>query len=381
MLRMSIAILFSFCCSHAQWLNDPALESRIHKGIGHVYNLSFDSARTEFQQVVRSMPDHPAGYFCLAMAQWWQIVIDVDNDSYDEQFISLLDNVMDICNKRLEKDENDLTALFFKGGALGFRGRLYAYRDDWIKAANDGRTALPLVHQAFSLAPGNYDVFLGMGIYNYYAEVIPEQYPIVKPLMVFFPHGDKQKGIAQLRDASEKAPYANVEAAYFLLQLFFNYEKQYSDALTIALKLYNRFPDNPVFEKYVGRCYAALGQWNEMHTVFTELKRHFDEHKFGVTSVTERETQFYLGLYEMNFKNYDKALQDFYRCDELSRTLDREGASGFMVMANLKIGMMYDIQSKRDLALQQYNKVLKMNDYQNAHQQAEQFIKTPCTNN
>ena len=376
----AIATLCSFTYGHSQWLDDKVSEAHIHEGIDLVYNLSFDSARTEFQQVVQLQPDHPAGYFFLAMVEWWRIVIDIDDESYDEKFISMLDKVIDVCDKRLEKNEKDLSALFFKGGALGFRGRLYANREDWIKAANDGRTALPVVHQAYKLAPDNYDVLLGMGIYNYYAEVIPEQYPIVKPLMIFFPNGDKQKGIIQLREASEHATYANVEATYFLLQLFYNYEKQHADALPLAVRLYKRFPNNPLFEKYVGRCYTGLGQWEEMHNIFLDIQRHVDEKKLGFTRATEREAQFYLGLYDMNFKKYDDALQHFYRCDELSRMVDKDGPSGFMTMTNLKIGMIYDMQSKRNIALKQYNKVLKMTDYQDAHKQAERYLKIPYGN-
>jgi hypothetical protein len=48
-----------------------------------------------------------------------------------------------------------------------------------------------------------------------------------------------------------------------------------------------------------------------------------------------------------------------------------------MVLANLKIGMLYDLQAKRALAVEQYNKVLKMNDFQKAHDQARMYLKSP----
>ncbi|MCK7516648.1 MAG: hypothetical protein MZV64_02440 [Ignavibacteriales bacterium] len=93
----------------------------------------------------------------------------------------------------------DVDALFFKGGSIGFRGRLRAFRESWLKAADDGREALPIVEQASILDPGNLDVQLGFGIYNYYADVIPNQYPLLKPhMMIFFPDGNREKGIEQL---------------------------------------------------------------------------------------------------------------------------------------------------------------------------------------
>ena len=46
-------------------------------------------------------------------------------------------------------------------------------------------------------------------------------------------------------------------------------------------------------------------------------------------------------------------------------------------MANLKIGMIFDMQSKRDFAVKQYNKVMAMNNYLDAHDLAKQYLKIP----
>jgi hypothetical protein len=73
----------------------------------------------------------------------------------------------------------------------------------------------------------------------------------------------------------------------------------------------------------------------------------------------------------------ESALRHFYRCDELSRQLDKDGPSGFMVLANLKAGNLYDVMVKRDLALVQYRKVLEMKEYKDSHTLAQQFMKTP----
>ncbi len=80
----------------------------------------------------------------------------------------------------------------------------------------------------------------------------------------------------------------------------------------------------------------------------------------------------------MGARDYDGALRHLLRCDELSRTLDTQEASGFMIMANLKIGNVYDILGKRELALEQYRKVLGMKEFKDSHTQAEQYLKTPA---
>ncbi len=361
----------------AQWIGDAEAEGHISRGIRYVYDLSFDSARGEFQKVARGQPEHPAGHFFLSMVDWWKILTDIDNRSLDDRFLAQLDRVIDLCDKRLDRDGSDVAALFFKGGALGFQGRLHGLREDWIKAANAGREALPVVRKAYELAPGNDDILLGVGIYNYYAAVVPDLYPFVKPLMLFFPRGDRSKGLEQLRAASEKARYAGTEATYFLMLALQNIEKRYGDALTLALKLHSEYPHNAVFHRYVGRCNAALGNWEEMRAVFTEVISKSGEKQPGYDLGSEREANYYLGLSEMQSTRYEKALAYFYRADELSRSLDVKELSGFMTLTNLRIGMIYDIQGKRELAISQYNKVLKMKDFLDAHKQAEQYLSAP----
>jgi len=377
-----LAIVFAWqtLVCHAQWIEDPTADSHIRKGINFVYNLSFDSARAEFQIVANAYPNHPAGHFFVAMVEWWQIITDFENKSRDKKFIRMLDNVIDLCDKRLDEDENDITALFFKGGSLGFQGRLYGNREDWLKAANCGREALPIVLKAYKLAPNNNDILLGMGIYNYYAAVIPELYPWVKPIMLLFPKGDKIEGLNQLKIASNNARYANIEATYFLLQVYQNFENSYQEALQLALKLHSMFPNNVIFHKYVGRCYVTLSKWDEAHRIFSQILENVKSKKVGYDLITEREANYYIAQAEMNFGKYENALQYLYRTDELSRILDTKEISGYMVYTNLKIGMIYDLQGKRDLAIMQYKKVLKMKNYQDSRKQAERYIKTPYKN-
>ena len=133
-------------------------------------------------------------------------MIDLDNEEYDDEFIDKLEETIDYCDDLIDENSEDVDAIFFKGGALGFRGRLYSVRESWFNAALDGKDALPLVHEAYRIDPANDDVQLGFGIYNYFADVIPEKYPFLKPLMIFFPSGDKKKGIEQLKKAAENGP-------------------------------------------------------------------------------------------------------------------------------------------------------------------------------
>ena len=375
-------ILIGICCcvnpAFAQWDTDSVYDFHTRQGIDAVYNLDFPTAINEFETMIALRPKHPAGHFFRAMVEWEKTHIDIDNESYDDMFYDLLDKVIDICDERLDENPDDITALFFKGGSIGFRGRLRAHRDQWLRAANDGRRALPIVRRIQELDPNNYDVLLGTGIYDYFAEAIPDEYPFLKPLMVFFPSGNKEKGIRDLRAASEKAKYAAVESAYFLIQVYYNYEHKPANAMPLALKLAVRFPNNPLFARYLGRCFVQMGIWPEVFRVFSDVRKKGLSGMPGYSENVLREAEYYVGMYYFTTRAHRNALQHFYVCDSLSRILDKkDGPSGFMTMTNLRLGQIYDIQGKRDYALQQYQKVLVLKNHENAHTLAEKYRQTP----
>ncbi|MEO8232689.1 MAG: hypothetical protein ABI638_10420, partial [Ignavibacteriota bacterium] len=160
-----LVVLFSFSI----FAQNSDFDARVNDGIKQIYNIKFTEAEKTFRSVIADYPNKPAGRFFLAMIDWWKILLDSDNESYDEIFFQKIEDVIYRCDQILDKNSKDVDALFFKGGAIGFRGRLRAFRESWLKAADDGREALPIVEQAAVLDPNNMDVQLGFGIYNYYA--------------------------------------------------------------------------------------------------------------------------------------------------------------------------------------------------------------------
>ncbi|MBR9976459.1 MAG: hypothetical protein KFH87_00085 [Bacteroidetes bacterium] len=357
-----------------QWIEDANIETLIRKGIHDTYNMKFESADESFREVARAYPEHPTGEFFLAMVEWWRILIDLDDESRDKRFVSMLDNVIDLCDKRLKRNSNDMAGLFFKGGAIGFKGRLLASRKSWVKAATTGRDALPVVMDAAEIAPRNADLAFGTGIYDYYAAVLPDRYPVLKPLMLFLPTGDKELGIKALKHAAENGRYANYEAMYFLLQVYYSMENKPSSALTYARKLQETFPENPVFHRYLGRTYIKLGNWERAARVFADISGRVAAGKRGYSANMQREAEYYLGYNAMLTRNFNDAMKHLVECDRLSRSLDDE-PSGFMIMANLRMGQVHDLMKQRNYAVRQYDKVLRMPDFKRSRDLAGKYKK------
>lgn len=377
MKKYLLIILFLSACISVN-AQGAKFDSIASQGIKQIYDMQFPKAEETFRRLMADYPDHPAGRFFLAMIDWWKILVDPDVESYDDLFFQKLEDVIYQCDDLLKKNPQDVDALFFKGGAIGFRGRLRAFRESWIKAADDGREALPIVERASNLDSHNLDVQLGFGIYNYYASVIPNEFPLLKPLMIFFPKGDKQKGIEQLTNTAMNGKYAKYEARYFLMTLYFTYENDAYKAGEFAKLLSGDFPDNPVFERWNGRIEARKGDYPACSSVFQHVLNKAGKNYFGYNNQkTIREACYYIGVEERNEKKLDSAKIYFQRCADVSRQIDKKEESGFLINSVLYLGMINDIQGNRDKAKDYYNKLLDMKEYGNSHSLAKLYLDKP----
>lgn len=369
-------ILFVFLLNTLLFAQPSDFDNRVEDGIKQIYNIKFDDAEKTFRAIMTDYPNDPAGRFFLAMIDWWKIMLDPDNESYDEMFFLKLEDVIYQCNQILKKNPKDVNALFFKGGAIGFRGRLHAFRESWLKAADNGREALPIVEHAASLDPENMDVQLGFGIYNYYAAVIPDENPFIKPLMIFFPKGDKQKGLQQLKNTAFNGKFAKYEARYFLMTLYYRYENNSILADEYAKLLYDDFPDNPVFEKWRGRIAFRRGDYQLADSIFADVLKKSERGLTGYsTPATLREAAYYVGYILKNNGQLDSAKTYFEKCYTESKKIDKDEESGFQVNAVLYLAQIAEAQNKTIEAIRLYEKLLDMRDYGSSHRIAEVSLK------
>ncbi len=367
-------LFFSTKTFHAQ---TARFDSLINAGINQIYNIEFDSAQKTFDLVQKDYPKHPAGKFFDAMIVWWKIMLDMNNEKYDEIFEDKLEDEIDFCDDLLDENDRNVDAIFFKGGSLGFRGRLYSIRKEWFNAALDGKDALPLVDEAYQIDPTNEDVKLGFGIYNYYAAAIPEKYPFIKPAMIFFPKGDKKKGIEQLKLAARKAKYAAIEAKFFLLTLYYQFEENYDSALVYAKELTKQFPNNPIFEKYYGRIYIKKNNYKTGSKIFNDMVNKHYENFPGYNDKILREASYYVAVQKLRENKVDSAKTMFRVCEETSRIVDKEAdeESGFLISALVYLAKINEQQGDKVTAIKINEELLELRDYNGSHDKAKKSLK------
>jgi tetratricopeptide (TPR) repeat protein len=352
-------------------------DSLVKAGINQIYGIEFDKAEKTFDAVTREYPTHPSGRFFKAMTTWWRILLDIDNESMDDKFFNQLEEVIEMCDGILDKNNKNVDAMFFKGGSLGFRGQLRAIRESWFKAALDGKDGLNLVFKSYELNPKNVDVQLGFGIYHYYADVIPARYPAVKPFMVFFPKGDRLKGLKELENVAWNGRYTRIESRNFLMKLNFQFEEKMDEARRWAKILLTDFPNNPFFQKYFGLTFIKENNYPEAVKTFFDIYNKSKQGMPGYNKRFEREASYYIGMdYKIREKS-DSAIVYFERSEKLSREIDKESESGFLINTVFYLGMLYDQTGMRDKAVRYYRETLRLKERNDSHKFAEQYLKSP----
>jgi hypothetical protein len=352
-------------------------DQRIQDGIDLVYNMRFAAAEAHFEEIVSAEPANPVGYFFLAMVAWWRVLSDLDNTAHDQAFYDRIEACLVVCDRRLREAPMDFDAVLFKGGAIGFRGRLRGNRGHYLKAARDGLRCLPLLNKSRRMEPTNRDILFGQGIYNYFAEVIPREKPVTRPLMFLLPDGNRELGLSQLDEVAENGRYARAEAAYFLAQIFTLFEGDRETARSYLQYLYDRYPRNALFHLRLARASTELGHRRYGERLYQDWLTRSLGGQAGYHIHGRLEALFYLGKSALNGRRLDAAVRHFAAVDSLGGQLQRQRDQRHVSLANLMLGMTHDLLGQRDLARTRYRRVTALPDWQDSHARARRYLKSP----
>jgi tetratricopeptide (TPR) repeat protein len=357
-------------------LNDEFVRRRGKRGLELLYNMRSDSARTIFRSIDERYPKHPIGPFLQGLNLWWTIMLDLTDTSHDEAFFDVMDEVIDRSDELLDEDPDHFDALLFKGAAHGFKARLASNRRNWWKALRNGQKAIGPARRVATIAPpDNGDYVFGKGLYDYYTAILEEEYPIVKTFTWMIPDGNRTRGLRLLKRTAEEGYYVRTEALYYLTQVHYLYEEDYTASRRYVRRLRERHPDNPFFHNFEGRVYARWGRWDKAQKVFAEVAERCEEGQAGYEVHMEEIARYYLGRAHLYDRRYEEALTHLHRLEELtSRDVEE---NRFRILGVLYQGMVYDAKGDRDRAVRLYERVLDMDDPVGVHDRAERYLDDP----
>jgi len=239
---------------------------RVHettlRGLDRLYSLDIDQALATFDTVKRLAPGDPRGHFFHAMTHFYLYGLN-RRPADREKFFEESDDVIAICERLVDQNEKDAVAKFYLGGILGYRGIAYMNDNSLLKAVKDGREGYFVLEEAVRLDPKLYDAQMGFGLFRYLVAKVPRSMSWILNLLGF--DGDRDGGLAMLKNAADHGLYTRTEAALFYAQFMFSEDRR-DTALIYLQQLRQRYPENTLF-------IVLYATWQRMMNNLDEAQR------------------------------------------------------------------------------------------------------------
>lgn len=262
----------------AQTEDSAGLRKSISEGLELIFQGGYTDGASRFEKLSRDYPLSPAGDFYNAVALTWKSYVDAakldqgnrDNDIAIEAFLASAIKKAEARRARAAKSKaEDVEALYYLGSAYSIRSRLSLYQNHAIPAARAARAAQNYFDELIKLDPDYTDAYFASGSIYYQVGVLTDT-SIGKVATAMLgakslPVGDRERGLQYLKTASERAQLARVDAQLALLEIYTFKESSFDLAEPMARKLYEKYPDNQTFARYLLRIYQ--GQKNRAKLV------------------------------------------------------------------------------------------------------------------
>ncbi|HMP99163.1 MAG TPA: tetratricopeptide repeat protein [Cyclobacteriaceae bacterium] len=358
-------------------LSDITVQIEITEALEDLYNFQFEKAEKQFRWLKQKYAWHPLPYFLMGMSEWWKIMPNPRETANDERFLAYMDSAIFKAEKLYRMPEFKVEASFFLSASYGFKGRLYSDEDrkQWSKAISTGKSALNYLEDSKGYHDLSPELLFGDALYNYFSVWVPENYSLLKPVLMFFPKGDKELGVKQLREVSYNAFYTRIEAMVWLMRILNNYENKQIEAFNLSEYLHKTYPDNPYFHRYYARMLYSLGRYAEMDSVATDILQKIESGKRGYEANSGRYAAFFLGQFYDARRNVEQSEKYYREAVRFAEAVDAK-ESGYYHYSLIRLGEISQKKGDSEAAKDYFKKVRKLTGRKDpANKQAKERMK------
>lgn len=290
-----LAFLLILCAAaHAQPANahtDPLnLDPLVRQGYDRFYDLDFDGALKDFNQITQQHPQDPMAWNYILVVTifrelYHQDLLDTTYYAHDsflfnkrainiskqsrEEINSLTDKIVNMCDQRLNQNSVDKNALFARGYAEGMHAAFITLADhSFSAAARQGLQAHNDSEAVLKIDPQYADADLAIGIQQFAVASLPRFLRMM--VGMFGVGGSKQRGLAMLRQAAEHGVVTTVEART-ALSLFLRHDGRYPEALQVERSLTDQYPHDYLFALEVANLLKDEGHGYEAIAAYKQV--------------------------------------------------------------------------------------------------------------
>ncbi len=319
---------------------DVALEDALRNGEDLILDRKYDEALALFEGVNVTHPDSAVGPIGKILVYQSQMLENGDF-SKDAEFEKEAKIAGARLEKALAKKGEEAWDHVLSAGYYGVRG-LHAMRQKkYLKAVDDGWTALNAIKWLEKNEPELADADVGVGAYDYWRSVITKSVSWIP----FFP--DKRKsGIVSMEKGMVDAQLTRPIAQLVLIFVYID-ERRYDDAITLAEDLATRYPANTLVRVQLGRAYSRKHRYSDAIAMYEEVLRLQPDNKVA---------DYYLGAnYLYQGKDLDKAEA------HLRKFIENPAGKDWRGWAYERLGDVYLKRKKTEAAIVYWKKALRDN--------------------
>ena len=261
----------ALCVSPSALAGAPNLPPEALRAMDKMYGGDPDGAIVILRALQQSQPDNPLPFLLEGEAQWWNIYCANSDVKFgmveawkrgrkpeDESYFVLADKVIDLAQAQIAKSDTAEMHLY-SGMGYALKVRLYVIRGENRNVAHSGVAARAEFLRALELDPQMADATAGLGLYNYFVDSLSTAVKILRFFMGI-PAGNRTEGIEQMKTGIDHGALTPVEMRFYLARNLRTFDRQYQQAVEVALPLVDRYPNNPNFLLLLGNLNAELGR-------------------------------------------------------------------------------------------------------------------------
>ena len=362
-------------------------DAATRKGFDHFYNLEYDEAIRDFEAAQQAHPDDPFAVNHTLEAVIFKEVYRIgalDTEAYagdsfltkkstepldpkvHERVKQLSDQALALSQARLDKNPDDLDALYARGATRGMRATYMGIAEkSWFSALRSAIGARRDDERVLELDPKYVDAKVLVGTHLYIVGSLNLPTKIAASIVGI--SGNKQKGLDYLRQASNEAHSEVASDAQIVYALFLRREQRYEEALQVVARMQAEFPRNSLVATEYAHLLNAAGHGQQAIAAY---RRVVADCRGNMYSSCRVEVPAYaLGEALRGQRQYQDAAEAYDLA--ASSTADPD----LRQKATLAAGQMYDVLQKRETALEKYRAVVAENSNSGSADLARHYMK------
>jgi tetratricopeptide (TPR) repeat protein len=292
--------------ANSQIIRDSSAIKLIRKGMNHIYNLEFDSARHIMSEINKTYPEHPVIYLYRGLLNYWENFPLVPDSPERKSYEDDMNKTISLC----EMNSDTIMETEYLLADLCARGLLLLfYADNGLS-----REVIPLatstykyLRKSFNFTSRCSDFYYFTGLYNYYREAYPRVHPVYKVISFMFPRGDIARGLNELEFAARTSIVLRAESYSMLSWIWLHFENDYQKALDYCKILHDLYPDNVLFRSMYIKNLLLLKQYDKSEEIISASGQYINPYFNAQVNI------FNGLLQEKKYRNYDLARQYYQK--------------------------------------------------------------------